>query len=62
MSPQLTPPTPGKCPGCHGFLGDLEPDETAHPICAWATPRDWRALRPYFGGDLLAQGVRLGSE
>lgn len=42
---------------CAGLLGALAEGEQAHALCLWATPDDWRALRPYVTGGF--EGVRL---
>lgn len=53
----MAPHATAGCGVCSGLLGDLQPGERAHPLCAWATAEDWAALRPYLGGDLLGVNV-----
>lgn len=45
-----------ECRVCNGMLGPLRlPDDIligAHPTCAKMDEDDWRALKPWFRGDL----------
>ncbi len=50
------------CRECEGMLGPLGPVNTAtdgrHEICRSLNSADWRALRPFFLGNLT--GVQMG--
>jgi hypothetical protein len=56
------------CSVCDGLLGPLEGQDLIglkHRFCSWATPADWRALKPFFTGDFVKMvdtlaGVQAG--
>jgi hypothetical protein len=46
------------CGVCDGLLGPLPMGSRYHPLCAWATPEDWRVISAWFNG----AGGGMGSE
>lgn len=59
MSQIARPTTGDDCSVCNGLLGPMDTgDGKTHYFCAWATPDDWKALRPFLTGTF--DGVQAG--
>lgn len=55
-------PAGNQCAKCTGRLDgtDIAAHRTMHPLCEWATPQDWAALRSWFSGTLTGVDVSGG--